>query len=179
LTYNTARKIADILPPLVGKNGYALKNSAELVEQLSQCKLDEADVMVLYDVTSLFTRVPVDRSLDVIFDKLNKDNTLDSRTNMSPSQVHDLLAICLKTTYFMFDGTIYAQVEGAAMGSPVSPIVANLFMEWFEKLAIRTFPYEIVIWKRYVDDTIVALCDSLIQDFTTYLNSIYPSIQFT
>ena len=36
---------------------------------------------------------------------------------------------------------IYSQVEGAAMGSPVSPIVANLFMEWFEENAINTFMY--------------------------------------
>ena len=65
------------------------------------------------------------------------------------------------------------------MGSPVSPIVANLFMEWFESAAIETFQYEITFWRRYVDDTIVALCDSLLEDFTAHINSIHPAIQFT
>ena len=65
------------------------------------------------------------------------------------------------------------------MGSPVSPIVANLFMEWFESSAIETFKYEITFWRRYVDDTIVALCDSLLEDFTSHINSIHPAIQFT
>ena len=41
------------------------------------------------------------------------------------------------------------------MGSPVSPIVANLFMEWFEEVALQSFPYDITVWKRYVDDTFV------------------------
>ena len=65
------------------------------------------------------------------------------------------------------------------MGSPVSPIVANLFMEWFEQQAIGSFKYEITIWKRYVDDTIVALCDELLDEFTAHINSIHPAIKFT
>ena len=150
ITYAVARRVADILAPLVGKNGYALKNSADLVHQLNDCQLDETDVLVSFDVTALFTCVPVDQSLDVIFDKLSQDPSLPTRTSMTAAQVRDLLAICLKTTYFLYDGVIYAQVEGAAMGSPVSPIVANLFMEWFEESAIQTFLYEITIWRRYV-----------------------------
>ena len=65
------------------------------------------------------------------------------------------------------------------MGSPVSPIVADLFMEWFEEKAIESFPYDITIWRRYVDDTIVALYDSLVEDLTSHINSIEPAIQFT
>ena len=57
----------------------------------------------------------------------------------------ELLGICLRTTYFLFDGNIYAQVEGAAMRSPVSPIVANLFVEWFEERAIDSFIYKITL----------------------------------
>ena len=55
------------------------------------------------------------------------------------------------------------------MGSPVSPIVANLFMEFFEERAIQSFMFEIRLWKRYVDDTMVILCDSLLDDFTEHI----------
>ena len=65
------------------------------------------------------------------------------------------------------------------MGSPVSPIVANLFMEWFEEQAIHKFKYEITIWRRYVDDTMVAICEDLIEDFTQHINNIHPAIKFT
>ena len=52
-------------------------------------------------------------------------------------------------------------------------------MEWFEETALDTFPYEISIWRRYVDDTFTSLCDSLIEDLTTHINSIDPAIKFT
>ncbi len=65
------------------------------------------------------------------------------------------------------------------MGSPVSPIVANIFMQWFEETALETFPYEISLWKRYVDDTIVILMDALLDDFTAHMNAVHPAIRFT
>ena len=51
-----------------------------------------------------------------------------------------LLEFCHKNTYFPFQGQFYEQVEGAAMGSPVSPIVANLYMEYLEQKALSTAP---------------------------------------
>ncbi|KAI8493945.1 hypothetical protein Bbelb_282920 [Branchiostoma belcheri] len=62
------------------------------------------------------------------------------KTKLSPQQLKQLLRLCLKTTYFKYEGKFYSQVEGAAMGSHVSPIVANLFMEWLESRALTTFP---------------------------------------
>ena len=94
-------------------------------------------------------------------------------------KILDLQCICLKTTYFIYDSKIYTQVEGAAMGSPVSPIVANLYMEWFEETALQSFQYDITVWKRYVDDTFVALFESLIDDLTEHINSVDPAIKFT
>ena len=111
--------------------------------------------------------------------KLNSDTRWQSHTNLSALQVVDLLALCLETAYFVFDDRIYSQVEGAAMGSPVSPIVANLFMEWFEEHAIESFMFDIKLWKHYVDDTMVILCDSLLDDFTNHINNIHSSIKFT
>ena len=57
-----------------------------------------------------------------------------------------LLEFCLKNTYFSFQGQFYEQVEGAAMGSPVSPIVANLYMEYLEQKALSTAPtYQVLV----------------------------------
>jgi len=70
-------------------------------------------------------------------------------------------------------------VEGAAMGSPVSPIVANLFMEHFEERALISFHSPIKFWGRYVDDTMVVIATSLVDDFTVHLNSLHHKIKFT
>ena len=82
-------------------------------------------------MSALFTSVPIDPALNIIKDLLVKDNTLKERTVMEVEDIIQLLEFCLKNTYFSFQGQFYEQVEGAAMGSPVSPIVANLYMEYF------------------------------------------------
>ena len=63
--------------------------------------------------------------------KLEEDRTLGDRTFLSPEQIAELLGMCLKSTYFSYGESFYEQKEGAAMGSPVSAVVANLYMEFF------------------------------------------------
>ena len=81
---------------------------------------------------------PVDPALNIIKNLLEKDHTLKERTVMEVSDIILLLEFCLKNTYFSFQDQFYEQVEGAAMGSPVSPIVANLYMEYLEQKALST-----------------------------------------
>ena len=70
-----------------------------------------------------------------------KMTPLTSSTEMTISQIVELLDFCLNTTYFIYDGAYYQQTHGAAMGSSISPLVANCYMEQFEKVAISTAPH--------------------------------------
>ncbi len=91
-------------------------------------------MMVSLDVSSLFTNVPIDEAVSVIRDKLQNDESLDERTCLSPECITGLLEVCLRSTYFRYNGNCCEQViDGAAMGSPVSAVVANLYMEFFEE----------------------------------------------
>ncbi|XP_072030595.1 uncharacterized protein [Amphiura filiformis] len=179
ITYDTAKMVANILSPLVGKTDRHLNNSEDLVNKLSKFTLLDSECLVSYDVTALFTSVPVDETLGIIKTLLMNDSTLESRTDLSPQQITELLSTCLKTTYFVYEGNFYIQSEGAAMGSPVSPIIANLFMEAFEEKALSSFSNPPRYWGRYVDDTMVIIQKSDLDSFTAHLNSIHDAIKFT
>ena len=77
-----------------------------------------------------------------------------------------------------FQGQFYEQVEGVAMGSTVSPIVAKLYMEYFEQKSLSTSPTP-RFWYKYVDDRFVIQKEMHKQDFPQHINSVDPAIQFT
>ena len=179
ISYDVAKFTADIISPLVGQSGHHLQNSKDLVDKLKNFQLESGEVLVSYDVTALFTCTPVQESLTIIKDRLNNDNTLSDRTDLSVEQIMSLLEYCLTTTYFQYDGQFYQQLEGAAMGSPVSPITANLFMEDFETKALASYPNPPRFWGRYVDDTLAIIKADQIDRFTAHINAHHPAIKFT
>ena len=90
-----------------------------------------------------------------------------------------MLQFCLRSTCFVFQGQHYEQIEGAAMGSPLSPIVANIFMEEFETKALETAPHPPSLWKRFVDDTFVIIEAQYKDEFFHQINSIDDNLKFT
>ena len=135
--------------------------------------------LVSYDLKALFTSVPVDQALNVIERKLRQDLTLPDRSELNVDQLIQLLEYCLTITYFVYGGEFYQQVHGAAMGSPVSLIVANLYMEHFESIALSTAPRPPSLWFRYVDDTFVLAHEDDVDSLTSHINNIDDHIQFT
>ena len=133
----------------------------------------------LLDVCSLFTNVPIGEALSVIHDMLLEDESLEDRTVLSADVIADLLNVCLRSTHFCYKDKFYEQVEGAAMGSPVSAIVANLYMEYFEELALKSAPLAHRNWKRFVDDTFCIIAKGKEDSFLGNINDIRPSIKFT
>ena len=118
-------------------------------------------------------------SLDIIRSKLEQDADLSTRTSMTADNILELLSFCLNKTYFVFQEVFYEQAKGAAMGSPIRPIVANIFMEAFENKAIATALHPPRIWKRYVDDTFVLQHQAHKEEFLQHIDTVDPSIQFT
>jgi len=91
ITYHLAKHVAWLLRPLVGRTKHHIKNSLDLVHKLKELRLTEEESLVSFDVTSLFTNVPVEESIEIIKTRLERDNTLPNRTNLSAAQVSSLL----------------------------------------------------------------------------------------
>lgn len=119
--------------------------------------------------------------MQAIHSRLTQDESLEERTTITVPDICHLTEMCLWSTYFQFQDTFFEQVEGAAMGSPLSPVVANLYMEEFENKALETATLCPRMWVRYVDDTFVLWPhgEQHLESFHQHLNSQHPAIQFT
>ena len=186
--YNTSRWLADILGGLVGKTKHHVQNSKHLAEELQGVVIEEEDILNSHDVVSLFTNTPIDQVLQIVKTRLDKESILrdynkENGTKLESDDVVQLLDFILTTTYFTFRGKIYRQLFGTAMGSPVSPIAANIFMEALEQKAIATAPMDCrpKLWLRYVDDVLEIVKKDGVQKLTDHINTIDKSgsIKFT
>ena len=181
VTESCAKHLAKVLNAVKGKNEHAIKNSDDFVNKVKDLEVPPGQKMVSFDVSALFTSIPIDFAIQAIKTKLIRDDSWKTTTELNLDQVLCLLELCLTTTYFLFRGVFYKQKFGAPMGSPISPGVADLCMEIFEEEALASCPSHLApkVWYRFVDDTFTALHEYSIEDFTTYLNAQNPHIQFT
>ncbi|XP_038066508.1 uncharacterized protein LOC119736566 [Patiria miniata] len=180
-TYNLAQHLTKLLHPLVGKTPHHVPNSAGFINTIKGIKLQSADMLVSFDVKSLFTNVPTEEACLVTKSILEQDGTLTERTSLTPDQIYDLLLTCVKSTYFQWRDNYYQQASGTPMGSPISPVLANIFMEDFEQKTLATAQFQPKLWLRYVDDTFIIWPHGpdKLDGFLRHLNQQHPSIQFT
>ena len=152
----------------------------EFAVQVANLEISDDEAMVSFDVVSLFTAIPVEKACEYIRKKHNEDTTLlHLRTSLTSDEIISLLDFTLSNNYFVYNDSIYKQIHGCAMGSPVSPVVANLCMEIIEESAISASATPPKVWKRYVDDSFVIIKKNSVSTFHDTLNSIDPKISFT
>ena len=82
--------------------------------------------MVSFDVAPLFTNVPLEETIEIILKRvyINKEITAD----IPKQEMKELLIFCTKNVHFTSSNETYIQVDGMAMGSPLGPVLANIFM---------------------------------------------------
>ena len=129
--------------PLTGKSSSYVKNSAHFVERISDAPIHSKQRVSL-DVVSLFTKVPTDETLAVVRDKLSADRLLEERTCIPIDNLMEMLTFRVETTYFGIGSDVYRQEEGLAMGSPLPPVLGNIYMEYLEKNGIRIYITKVI-----------------------------------
>ena len=133
--------------------------------------------MCSFDVSSLFINIPLDETIQICLDKLY---ALPDPPTMPRSVFKGLLEFATKKSHFIFEGDYYDQIDGVAMGSPLGPVLANIFMCHFEEKWVFNSIGRPSIWFRYVDDTFT-LFDSKgnALHFLQNLNNCHVNIKFT
>ena len=87
-------------------------------------------------------------------------------------ELKQLFNFATSGTHFIFNGSFYDQVDGVSMGSPLGPVLANLFMGYYEKIWLQEFDKgKVLMYKRYVDDIFCKIMQKI------FLNSLTVAIK--
>ena len=161
-------------------------------EHLRSVNISEEEELVSFDVSALFTSIPVPTALDVInylFCEHIEDPEAKHKYGCSfrcntigleKDELMQLLKLVLENCVFTFQDKFFKQLHGATVGSLCSPVVANIYMEYFENLALGPeLPIPVKDWKRYVDDVFSIIPKGNRNKMLQYLNSIDPHIKST
>nr|VZI02735.1 unnamed protein product [Spirometra erinaceieuropaei] len=173
-TYGLAKWLFQRLKFLTSDSNTTVSSSTQFLKKLKGVNFLSSNIMVSFDVTSLFTSIPQDLAVETI-KLLLREKYDETENSLGHAQIIQLLKFCFKT-YFKFDGTIYEQVKGTSMGSLISELIAGAVLQRLESLV---FQHHIPkFWPRYVDDTFVDIERDQVLIFKERLNAVFPDIQF-
>ena len=174
--YNLASFLCDLLSPLV-PNDHSCKDTFSFVSQIKNANLSKK-FLVSYDVTSLFTNIPLQEIIDIAINLLFNHNP---NLNITRKELKKLFLFATSKTHFIFNSKFYNQIDGVAMGSPLAPVLANIFMGFHESKWLNEYNLnKPKFYLRYVDDILAAFDnehDSL--NFLNFLNNRHLNIKFT
>ncbi|BHF84208.1 hypothetical protein SprV_0902735800 [Sparganum proliferum] len=174
-TYGLTKWLTKHLKKLTEGSEHTAASSTHFLEKVRDVTIAPDEIMVSFDVVSLFTAIPKELAMRVISDLLER-NYDEKEKPSKRKHVIALLDYCI-FTYFTFNGHTYEQIQGTPMGSPVSGYLAEAVLQELETRVFRS--YKPKFWVRYVDDTFVVLHRDAKKVFRGELNSIFPQIQFT
>ena len=155
-----------------------MKDSFHFAEEI--CEQDPSLSMGSLDVDSLFTNIPLDETIDICINQLFEN--ADTVEGFTRSELKQLLCLATKKSYFIFNGLLYKQTDGVAMGSPLGPSLANAFLSYHEKNWLNSCPqgFKPVFYRRYVEDIFVLFkSNDHLKYFQEFLNSCHINMSFS
>ena len=174
--YSLPRFLCDLLSSLV-PNDYSCKDTFSFFSQIKKANLSRK-YLVSYNVTSLFTNIPLQEIIDIAINLIFNHN-LNIKITKKGTLKNFLF--CYITDSFYFYSIFYNQIDGVAMRSPLDPVLANIFMGFYESKWLNEYNFnKPKFYLRYADDILAAFYkkqDSL--NFLDFLNKRYPNIKFT
>lgn len=149
-THGLSKWVDHLLRPYLSQYSTILKDSKSILIQLRQMQFSSEDRLFTFDAKSLYTSIPLRQALHVLRDITKADR-------MFPF-ISQGLEIVLDSNYFSFGSTIWKQTCGIAMGTPVAPTIANLYLAFYEERFLKSsdlWKSEIRLFQRYIDDLLL------------------------
>ena len=161
--YNLNKYIANILNVQDEHNN--AKNSTTSSNYIRNVPIEDDEIMVSFDVTSLYTNIPIIDTLNIIKDYVNNDDHFTMKTAIPQDKFLDLVHLVLTSTWYNFSSQFYQQSDDVAMGGPASSTTAEMYMQAYERIAITTALHLPKVWERLVDDVYSILKRTHLENF--------------
>ena len=179
--YGVGKYISKLLHPLT-LNQYHLKDSFEAADKIKAIPnhlFEEGYQFVSFDVKSLFTNVPLNKTIKIILDRIYKDKVIT--TSLKQRTLKKLINDTCSKTAFMYDGVIYEQIDGVSMGAALGPVLANIIMTEMEKIIVDKMieSGKIKFYIRYVDDTLLLVKPEDVNEILQQFNNYHRNLEFT
>ena len=168
--------LANALKPMLENVPAHLENSLELIKCIQGGDLTTNKTLPYpcsLDVVSLYTSIPVQEAITNATDRIQKPIL-----HLSKQDTTDLLTVTLNNMYFSFQSQVFRQKEGLPMGSSISGILAILFMDKLETIALSSH-LSISCYRRYVDDIYLQTTgEGMADQFHYTMNNLHPKLKF-
>ena len=179
--YGIGKCLSSLLNPLT-INNYYVEDSFEAAKRIKAIPpelFNEGYKFISFDVTSLFTNVPLKRTANIILKRIYVDKVIPAALRKRTMKKHSLDA-CTKTI-FSFNSKFYKQIDGVSMGLPLGPVLANIIMTELESTIVKELVDKslVKLYMRYVDNTLLLVNDTDINYIHKRLNSFDKNIKFT
>jgi hypothetical protein len=176
-TYKVAKHLTKILDnSRTLNNYYNVTNSTDLATELVKLHVNENHRLITFNMQELFINIPIQETLQITKSLLLKNNNPEVT-----QQRIELLRLILSQNYFAFQDKIYQPQKGISMGSPISSIMAEIFLQHLEEQCIKQLldSRNIIFYTRYVDDILIIYDSNKIQPklFETHIHQIHSSIK--
>ncbi|XP_067616260.1 uncharacterized protein [Eurosta solidaginis] len=176
-SYELCKYVVNILENITKSSKFNVKDAIEFKRKINNTYIYDDEILVSFDVVSLFPSIPVDLALKIISSKWNE---LKDHTKLTQELFLNIVKFCImENRYFKYNEKIYEQRSGMPMGSPASPVVADIVMEeLLSKFMMETANKPRLLTK-YVDDLFAIVRTQDVDKMLNDLNNFNKSIQFT
>lgn len=149
-THGLSRWLTAKLLPYAQQMQSFVRDSSTFQQYITSFEPKQQDELIIFDVENMYTSIPVKNAIDVI------GAILQEKNNLERQMIIKGLFIVLKYNYFTFGATSWKQLRGLAMGTPVAPIIATLYLGYYEEKSILIqFKNNLRVYKRYLDDVFI------------------------
>ena len=149
-TYKICKELTRILKPISESGRSYIKNTYDLKEMLKEVNLDGDCLMASLDIVGLYPSIPLKKTLEVIREKLEADDTLSSRTDWKVDNIMKLLEISMHTCFKTLDGKIWVQTDVPYWKINIWRDCRDFHMNWFEETFVfsEENDFKPIFWKR-------------------------------